>query len=298
MFYSLKRPLYFSKKIVTRIGVRINHSFYLNQSSIAPRVSTAVKLSKSSQASLAFGIFNQNPNQDFLIYTNQLKFESTFQYMVNYTYYKNRRSIKAEAYYKTYNNLVKFNQNLPFYQSDFYSNDGNGYANGIDLFFRDKKTIKNGDYWISYSFIDSERNYLNFPNSASPKFVSKHNLSIVYKHWVKTWRTLFGASFNYSSPRSYNDPNENVFNNQKMKAYQALNLNASFLYKKNIILYISATNVLGYKQEYGYRFSNTPNDAGIYERSLITPPADRFFILGLFITLSKNGDQNQLDKIN
>lgn len=294
----IESQIYFSKKIVTRIGARINHSIYLNKTTLAPRISTAFMLSKTSQFSLAFGLFNQTPNQDFLIYSNQLNFESTLQYMANYTFTKNRRSIKAEVYYKTYQNLVKFDLNQPFYLPSYYNNDGTGYAKGLDLFFRDKKTIKNGDYWISYSFIDTKRNYLNFPNSVAPRFVSKHNLSVVYKHWVKPWRTLFGASFNYSSPRSYNDPNENTFNNQKMKAYQSLNLNASFLYKQNIIFYASATNVLGYKQEYGYRYSNTTNSEGVYEKSLITPSADRFFILGLFITLSKNGDQNQLDKIN
>ena len=193
---------------------------------------------------------------------------------------------------------MKFDLALPFYESNYYSNTGTGSAYGIDLFFRDKKTIKNGDYWISYSYLDAKRNYLDFPIEAQPRFASRHNLAVVYKHWIRKWRTLLGASFNYASPRVYNDPNESVFNNQKMKAYQALNLNTSFLYREHIIFYASATNVLGYKNEFGYRFASTPNANGIYEKQLITPPADRFFVLGCFITLGKKGDKNQLDKIN
>ena len=289
---------YLSKKIVTRIGARFEHSTLLNRQYISPRLSAAYKLNKTSQFSFAYGTFKQNPNQDYLIYTDQLDFEQSEQYMINYTWSKNRRTIKTEVYYKKYNDLVKFDMDQSFYMPEYYTNAGNGHAYGLDFFFRDKKTIKNGDYWLSYSYLDTRRDYLNYPYSASPRFASKHNLSVVYKHWIQKWRTLFGASFNYSSPRSYNDPNLKTFNSEKMKAYQSLNLNASYLYRENVIFYASATNVLGYKQEFGYRFSDTPNNEGIYEKSLITPPADRFFIIACFITLSKSGDQNQLDKIN
>ncbi len=294
----VETDIYLSQKLVTRIGGRYEYSHYLNKSNIAPRISMAYKLSKTSQVSLAGGLFYQNPDQDYLIYSNQLNFEHTKQYMLNYTFSKNQRSVKAEVYLKDYDQLVKFDPSNAFYETDYYTNKGKGYAYGLDLFFRDRKTIKNGDYWVSYSYIDTERNYLNFPTSAVPGFVSKHNISVVYKHWIRKWRTLFGASFNYSSPRFYNDPNLSTFNSEKIRAYQALNLNASYLYRENIIFYASATNVLGYKQEFGYQFSDTPNSEGIYEKSLITPPAPRFFILGCFITLSKTGDQNQLDKIN
>ncbi|MFK8046683.1 MAG: carboxypeptidase-like regulatory domain-containing protein [Crocinitomicaceae bacterium] len=289
---------YVSKKLVIRAGTRLDHSILLKETKVSPRTSIAYQLNKNSQVSFAHGLFYQTPDNDFLLYTDKLKFEQTNQYMLNYSFSKKRRSFKAEAYYKPYNNLVKFNSDKAFYQSEFYTNEGTGSAYGIDLFFRDKKTIKNGDYWISYSYLDAKRNYLNFPTEAQPRFASKHNISVVYKHWLPKCRTLLGASFNYSSPRVFNDPNEADFNSQKMKAYQALNLNASFLYRENVIFYASATNVLGYKNEFGYRFASTPDSDGVYAKQLITPPADRFFVLGCFITLSKKGDKNQLDKIN
>jgi hypothetical protein len=289
---------YISKKLVVRAGGRVDHSILLNETKLSPRTSVAYQLNKNNQVSFAHGIFYQTPDNDFLLYTGKLAFEQSNQFMLNFSHSKNRRTLKAEAYYKPYRNLVKFDTGKVFYQSDYYTNNGTGSAYGIDLFFRDKKTINNGDYWISYSYLDARRNYLDFPTEAQPRFASKHNVSVVYKHWVKKWRTLFGASFNYSSPRVFNDPNDSEFNSQKMKAYQALNLNASFLYRENVIFYASATNVLGYKNEFGYRFATTPNPEGVYEKQLITPPADRFFVLGCFITLSKTGDKNQLDKIN
>jgi len=288
---------YFTEKLVARVGGRYDYSTLLNKSKVSPRISTAYKTSKHSNFSLAYGIFNQSPDKAHLLYTNEVDLENTQQFIANYTINKNKRTLRAELYYKMYDNLIKYNDSVPFYQPNYYNNNGEGYAYGFDLFFRDKKTIKNGDYWVSYSYMNTERNYLNFNQSAVPSFAPKHNVSVVYKHWVSKWRTLFGASFNYSSPRFYNDPNKAEFNSEKMKAYQALNLNASFLYKSNVIFYASATNVLGYQQEYGYEFSDTPNVQGIYEKRVITAPASRFYVLGCFITIAKDKSKNQLDKI-
>ena len=288
---------YFSKRLVTRIGGRIDYSTLLDKVKISPRISTAYKLNEFSNISLAYGIFNQSPDKSHLLYTQSIDLENTQQFIANYTINKNQRTLRAELYYKKYDQLIKYNKTAPQYSDDYYSNKGDGYAYGFDLFFRDKKTIKKGDYWVSYSYMDTERDYLQFDDYAVPTFASKHNLSVVYKQWFTKIRTLFGASFNYSSPRFFNDPNETTFNTSKMKAYQSLNLNASFLFRDNIIFYASATNVLGYQQEYGYEFSDTPNSKGIYDKRVITPPASRFFIVACFITLSKDKSKNQLDKI-
>ncbi len=288
----------FTKKFVVRFGGRYDYSTYLKKQKMSPRISLAYKTGKYSDVSLAYGLFSQTPNKKYLIYTDKVNFEQALQLMLNYTYNKNKRTFRAEVYYKDYTHLIKYDSHYEFYSTDYYTNTGRGYAYGLDVFFRDKKTIKNGDYWISYSYMDTQRDYLNFPDYAVPSFASKHNLSVVYKHWISKWRTLLGMSFNYSSPRFYNDPNKAEFNSEKMKAYQSLNINASFLYRENVIFYGSVTNVLGYQQQYGYQFSSTPNAQGVYEKQIINSPATRFYIIGCFITLSKSGDKNQLDKIN
>lgn len=217
--------------------------------------------------------------------------------MLNFQWSKAGRTFRSEVYHKNYSGLTKFTDE-PFYLPEHYNNEGNGWAYGFDIFWRDKKTINRGDYWISYSYLDTRRNYLNFPNESIPTFASKHNLSVVYKHWLSKLRSMVGGSFTYSSPRVFNDPNQTEFNVSKMKPFHSLNLNWSFLFRENVIFYFSATNVLGYEQEYGYEFASTPNTDGVYEKSVIKPPQKRFFILGCFITLSKSGNKNQLDKIN
>jgi hypothetical protein len=109
---------------------------------------------------------------------------------------------------------------------------------------------------------------------------------------------LAGINFKYSSPRVYNDPNSSVFNDEKMLAYKSIDLSWSFLYRPNIICYFAANNVAGFKNEFGRTYASTPDVSGNYPSSAIEPSSTRFFVVGVFITLTKKGSANQLDKIN
>ena len=79
--------------------------------------------------------------------------------------------------------------------------------------------------------------------------------------------------------------------------YHTLHVSWSFLFKPHIIIYGAVTNLPGFKQEFGRRFSSQPDESGIYQSTAITPGSGRFFVLACFITFTKKGDQNQLDKI-
>ena len=288
--------VYASSKFVTRIGARVEYSDYLKNATLSPRLSTAYKVSDKSQFSLAYGWFYQNPLDDYLLYTHQLNPERADHYTFSYQSSLNDRTFRVELYYKDYKDLVKINGSA-FYLPSSYSNTGSGYAKGLDLFWRDNKTIKNGDYWISYSYLDTRRDYRNFPVEAIPTFASKHNLSVVYKHWIGSLRTLVSVNYKYSSPRVYNDPNSPVFNGEKMLPYRSLDLSCSFLYRRNIIFYGAVTNLLGFKNEFGRRYADTPDSGGNYPSVAIAPSSNRFYVVACFITLTRKGEANQLDKI-
>jgi len=288
--------VYTSSKFVIRVGVRVEYSDYLNRYTLSPRLSAAYKINDKSQFSAAYGWFYQNPVDDYLLYTHQLKPERADHYIFSFQSSANDRTIRVELYYKDYKDLVKQNGS-DFYLPSSYNNNGNGYAKGLDIFWRDKKTIKNGDYWVSYSYLDTRRDYRNFPETAVPNFASKHNLSVVYKHWIGGLRSLAGANIRYSSPRVYNDPNSQIFNGVKMLPYRSLDLSWSFLYRQNIIFYGAVTNVLDIKNEFGERYSINPDSNGRYQGAAIKPGSNQFYVLGCFITLSRKRDANQLDKI-
>jgi len=293
----LESELYASSRFITRVGVRFEYSDYLKRSSLAPRISTACKLGAAGQISLAYGWFFQDPDDEFLLYTPELEFERADHITLNYLYNKDQRMLRSELYFKNYRNLVRFGWSEE-QDYTFINNTGEGYAYGLDLFWRDKKSIKNGEYWISYSYIESLRDYLDYPEQAIPNFSSKHNLSLVYKHWIEGLRSMLGTSYHYSSPRYYNNPNSQEFNGELTRAYHSLNMNWSLLLKQNVILYFTVSNILGYEQQFGQSYASTPGPDGIYSSKPILPGAKRWFLVGCFITLSRDKSINQLDKIN
>ncbi|NVO21656.1 MAG: TonB-dependent receptor [Bacteroidetes bacterium] len=287
--------LYASTRFVARLGLRAEYSDYLQRGNLAPRISAAYKLNKNSQFSFAYGWFYQNPTDDYLLYTHKLNFERADHYTFSYQASRNYRTLRAEVYYKDYHNLSKWNGDES--SSAIYSNSGYGYATGLDLFFRDKKTIKNGDYWISYSFLDTRRDYHTYPHEAIPGFASKHNIALVYKHWFGGIRSYASVNAKYSSPRVFNDPNSLTFNGEHTKPYRSIDISWSFLYRQNIIFYAAVTNVFGFKQGYGNAYGTVKNGDGVFRSREIIAGADRFYILGCFITFTKKGEANQIDKI-
>jgi len=288
--------LYTSNKFVSRVGARVEYSDYLKSLRFSPRFSTAYKLSNENVLSFSWGWFYQNPYDEYLIYTNKITPERADHYTLSFQHIKNDRVVKLDLYYKDYKNLVRYESDN-FFMPDAYNNEGKGHAGGLDFFWRDKKSIKNLEYWISYSYLDTKRLYRDFPTEVTPSYASKHNLSIVGKYFFQSIRSLAGFTYRYGSPRNYNDPNSNQFYGAQTMAYNTIDLNWTLIYRDNIIFYFAATNVFGFKQEFGYRYSETQNDEGIYNKAPIIPGAKRFFVIGCFVTLSKKGDINQLDKI-
>lgn len=288
----------FSKKFATKIGLRVSNNDLLDETIISPRISMAYKVAKNSQFSLAYGDFMQSPNADYIKYSQYHQFESekASHYILNFQYAKDKQTFRAEAYYKDYSNLVKYDTQDIVYNSIF-NNKGSAYAKGLDLFWRDGKSIKNLEYWISYSYIDTERDYRNYPTTATPSFVADHSLSIVTKYFITDWRSQIGFTNSFSSGRPYNNPNETQFMNGKTKAYNSLSFNWAYLISQQKILYFSVSNVLGTQNVFGYDYANSPDSSGFYSRKEVTPTADRFFFVGFFWTISQNKKDNQLKNL-
>ncbi|WP_371812622.1 TonB-dependent receptor domain-containing protein [Aquimarina sp. U1-2] len=288
--------IFFSKKLALQLGVRGVQNTLIEDTKISPRASLAYKTSSKSQISMAYGDFYQAPQQEVLKYTSILEPEKSSHYIFNYLYQNNGRTLRAEGYYKKYHDLIKFDTEMPQFNSDF-TNNGSGYAAGVDLFWRDSKSIKNLDYWVSYSYLDTERDYRNFPDSATPNFAATHTLSLVTKYWVEDWKSLLSATYNFGSGRPYNDPNESVFQNQKTRTFNSLNLSWAYLISPQKILYFSVTNVLDFNNVFNYQYSNTPNMNGEFARQAIRPNVDQSVILGFFWTISDNKTDNQLNDL-
>jgi hypothetical protein len=256
----------------------------------------AYKISNNSQLSMAYGHFNQTPKQDYLKYAQYLNYENTSHYILNYMFNKEGKMFRAEAYFKDYKDLIKYDTNLPEYTSN-YSNNGFGYAKGLDLFWRDSKSIKNLDYWVSYSFIDSERDYKNYESKVTPSYIAKHNFSVVTKYWINDLKSQLGVTYSFNSGRPYDDPNSTSFMNEHTKSYNNLSVSWAYLLSAQKILYFSVSNALGIQNVFGYDYANSPDVSGQFQRQAIVPTADRFFFIGFFWTISDNKKTNNLNNL-
>ena len=276
------------KRVSTRIGGRAEVIPLSDEAYLSPRLSLAYKTSANSQISLGYGKFSEQPLNEYLIYNNRLKSEKADHYIINYQLTKNSRIFRVEAYYKNYSGLVKYDS-LYAIASGAYNNGGSGYAKGIDLFYRDSKSIKNGDFWISYSLIDSKRNYRDYSFTHVPFFISKHNLSLVYKHYISKTDSYISAGYEYSSGRTYINPNIGLTDLIKTKSYNNLSLSIFHFTKvfgKFTMIFAQVTNILGNENIFGYRYAKYPDESGVFESEPVIPVSRRFYLVGFFISFT------------
>jgi CarboxypepD_reg-like domain/TonB-dependent Receptor Plug Domain len=288
--------IFFSKKLALKVGVRAVNNDLLDETSISPRTSIAYKVSKSSQFSFAYGEFEQAPRQDYLKFNNDFRNESASHYILNYQYNEGKRTFRTEVYFKDYKDLVKYDTQVAQYDSN-YNNNGFGFAKGLDVFWRDNQSVKNLEYWISYSYIDTKRDYKNYEAEVTPSFVAKNNFSIVTKYWIDDWKSSVGLSYSFNSGRPYDDPNEMDFMNGKTKNYNNVSMSWAYLLSQQKILFISISNILGTENVFGYDYANSPDSNGVFQRKAVVPTADRFFFVGFFWTISDNKKDNQLNNL-
>ena len=235
---------------------------------------------------MAYGKFHQTPGFETLKIAPALSAEKSDHYILNFQYKRNTRIFRIEAYMKQYNDLVKYSE---LYSPDplDYNNNGSGYARGVDLFWRDQATIKGLDYWISYSYLDSERDYKDFPERVAPTYASSHNLSLVCKYFFTKLSTFAGMTYSFASPRPYDDKNSNEFMNGRTKSYNDISMNITYitqLFGNQLVIHTNFTNLFGFKNVYGYSFSNTPGEDGLYASQPILPSVGRQAVLLMLIS--------------
>jgi len=277
-------------------GVRSEYSQILAKGNISPRLSLAVKTGQNSQISMASGMFYQTPQTMYLLFGYRPDFQQAVHYMANYQWTKGDRTFRIEGYYKSYSQLIKEYNGLNSYYTPnpyrFYfnalpqkiDNSGSGYAQGIDFFWRDKVLIKNFDYWISYSYVDTKRLYQNYIASATPDFVSNHNLNVVAKYFIEKIKTNISATYSYASGRPYYNPLATDFFGDKAPDYNNVAVTISYITTvKNVftVFYFGMDNITNNKNVLGYRYSFN----GQY-RSPVLPPLYRTFFIGINLSLS------------
>jgi hypothetical protein len=295
--------IFLTNSLAAKIGSRLEHSKLINKWNVAPRLSVAYKFADNSQASFAYGIFYQNPERKYLPTITGLDYSRASHYILQYQKLSSQRTFRVEAFYKKYSDLYKTTVSATG-REIATNNNGFGDAKGMELFWRDKKTFKNVDYWISYSYLDTKRDFLNYPYAIQPSFAAKHTAAVVIKKFFLPWKTQFNLSYNFATGRPYyriaydNTQNKNVFTDKG----ETINFNScSFsvnylpnLGKTNpktfVVWVLGINNVLGQNQVFSYNYNNSGT-----RKEAVTPPSKRFIFLGCFLSFGIDRTQDAIN---
>lgn len=278
-----------ARQFALKSGVRFEHSRFIGSHNVAPRMALAVKTGTYSQVSIAGGIFYQLADKRYSLGGYKPGFQRAVHYIANYQWIKDSRSFRVEGYYKSYDQLVRelnapYNPNPYRFISGAVDNSGNGFARGVDVFWRDQKSIEGFDYWIAYSFVDTERLYANLTEKATPDFVSNHNVNINTKYFIESLQLNVGLTYSFASGRPYYNPADDHFLGSRTPEYHNLSMNLSYLAtlgKWFTVFYAGFDNVLNRKNILGYRYSEN----GL-TRFAVEPPLYRSVFVGANISLS------------
>lgn len=277
--------IYITDNMMARAGLRVEHSTLLQHTTVAPRASLAYRFPDGGQVNVAYGIFYQKPENDFLYQQRNLQFSQATHYIINYTKKANNRLLRVEAYYKKYQDLVKTVPSL--------NNNGSGDAKGIELFWRDKRTIPNLDYWVSYTYLDTKRDYLNFPYALQPNFATPHTASLAVKRYFPDINLNVNVVYNFATGRPYYDirsPQDKapqIFDQGTTRAYHNVNLSGAYMFslfpkwkhKDFSGIGFGMNNILGTQQVFGYQYSYN----GMNKVPML-PTASRSYYIGIFMS--------------
>ena len=294
--------IYVTNSLAAKIGSRVEHSALINKWNVAPRISLAYKTGANSQASFAYGFFYQNPERKYLPGIAGLDYSRATHYIFQYTKQTKDYTLRTELFYKKYTDLYKTDSSFGG-REIAANNNGYGDARGIEFFWRDKKTIKSVDYWLSYSYLDTKRNFLNYPKAIQPSFAATHTAAFVFKRFFLPIKTQFNLSYNFASGRPYYRIAKDVTGKYvitdagKTINYNSMSFSVNWLpnigkkdAKTFVVWVLGINNVLGQNIIYNYNYNYNGS-----RKEAVTPPSKRFAFIACFLSFGIDRTQDAIN---
>ncbi len=283
---------YLARQLSLRVGLRYEYSSVINRANLAPRISMGYSFDNNGLLSASYGVFYQKPEAGYLLQNPALRYYQATHYTLGYQKMDSYYQFRTELYYKKYADLVSFQP----VSSPTYRSGGSGYATGLDVFWRDKKTFSKPQlqYWLSYSYLDTKRNYLDYPYAVQPGFAARHTASLTLKKFLPKLSVFAGATYTYASGRPYQNPSQPYkgFMQDRTIDYNNLSLTVAYLPKKLFsTVVMTVSNVLGNQQVFGYTYSTTTP----FRREAITPVNNPFIFIGLFKNIGTDRTDRLID---
>ena len=245
-------------RLFLNVSGRLERLSYDHEWLLMPRATLSYVPNKRFQVSVMAGRYSQTAEDDYIAHSGEHLRQGTADHAIlSLQYSAPKTLLRIEPYYKRYHRL-------PLLVEGIYTNEGYGTSRGFDVFFENHSLIEGLTTTASYSFNDSERLYLDYAMLRRPDYASRHNLCLTAKYSIG--KIILGLAESYASPRP-NAPH-----------YNSIDANITWLASPKVIVYTSLNNILGRTNIYGYHADGSP----------IVSSRDRFFYIGIFVSLKSN----------
>jgi hypothetical protein len=249
-------------QLFLNLSARAEYASYDSGWLLMPRATLSYVPNKRFQLSAMIGRYSQTANDDYIARSGERLSQSTADHAIlSMQYNTPKLLLRIEPYYKKYHHL-------PLFCNGTYKADGYGTSRGFDIFVENHSLIKNLITTLSYSFNDSERLYLDYTKAQTPDYASRHNLRLTLKYAIG--KTIIGLAESYASPRHYPAGDTPYYN--------SIDANLTWLVSPKVIVYTSLNNIFGRTNIFRYNADGSP----------VTATRDRFFYIGIFVSLKNN----------
>ncbi|MCR5077535.1 MAG: TonB-dependent receptor [Prevotella sp.] len=261
-------------KVYGSISGRLEYPSYAHGIRLMPRMALSYQPSRHLHCSLMYGRYAQTAEDQYALrMADKLEPAHADHYIAGLEWLSIKTTFRLEGYYKHYSHLpLRIGPQL-------YAPAGYGFSRGVDVFFTSIMLRDNLQTTLSYSYNDSKRKYMDYTEAVTPHYATLHNLSLSAKYGIDRLKSYLGITEMIASGRPYTDPTLPGQMNAHAPLSMSLSVNVSVLVSPKVIVYASATNILGHNNIYGYSYtadgSRRPRLASY----------DRMFFIGIFVSL-------------
>jgi vitamin B12 transporter len=276
--YYVELDTRFTRRLLVNAGIRADHESNSRDYCIDPRISTVFKMTENGSVRLAWGIYHQFPApqyHDSLSGNPGLGAMNSMHIVAGYDYEKSHLRVRAEAYYKRYRDLLLHHETLN------YTNDGRGYAQGLDVFAKGSLGLAEGR--IAYTCLQARRVEFEKARLAPADFDVTHTVNLVLNLLLPRGFEV-STAFRYATGKPFT-PAPLSYNSERLPSYKkwdvALTKLHGLLGGNFAVFFISVSNVMNTANIRDYFFS--PDYS---ERTEVRSYFTRSIYFGVAITLS------------
>ena len=275
----IENILQLNDNTIINIGGRIDYFDFNKDLTLSPRLSASYRFGNGLNLRLAWGHYYQSPVYQQIAYSTASDTNTQSQKAEHYIISLEKDfplnqnlhdifTLKAEAYYKKYTDLISSERGA--YGNITYSrkNDSKGYAKGIDIY----ASLKLGPYygWISYGLLYTREDLLTDNKGEFPRYTDqRHTLSLINdfdlgKKWSLNLRFTYGSGFAYTPYFVRYDTNNQRYiwvkgdlNSAYLPEYKRVDVRVGkefTMFNLPTYIFLDVNNLLDFENVSGYKY--------------------------------------------